>query len=73
MAKMVTIKGLVPELTEQTIVFSEAEKRILREAHAICKRTGELQTQLIESDGDEDDGRDNPYEWARIYLSQVLE
>lgn len=56
---------------EWGIRFSQAEIAILEQALEILSKAGDLQTEGLRRSGAEDDGSDNPYEWAAIHLRQI--
>jgi len=72
-------KALAPEYRTWGVKLTKAEINALKAASDILLKAGELQTRVIEEDAynpegaEEDNGRENPYEWARIYIDEALE
>ncbi len=54
------------------IKLAPNEISILQKANTICERAGELQAEVLKRQGHEDDGDDNDYTWASIYLGNIL-
>lgn len=59
-----------PEYAERQVQLSPAEKSILHDALLICEKASELQAAInrLESVPDEY----NDFEWARIYLADIM-
>ena len=65
-------RAVAPELASYEVTLNKTERASLEEACRICERAGELQTKALEHMGTEDDGSENDFEWARIYLANIL-
>lgn len=62
---------LAPDLREWKVQLTGSEIEKLKAARNICETAGKLQASILEKMGIEDDGRDNGFEWARIYLDSI--
>jgi len=67
------VKLVSPDKRDWHVKLNKEETAILQKAYAICEKAGELQTEVIKRYGDEDDGSENDYSWASIYLYYVLD
>ena len=65
------IATLKPEWAERTVQLTQAEKATLRVALQICAEAGELQAKINQAQ--EIPAENNDYEWARIYLADILD
>jgi len=77
MAEIIDVTDLIAklitsDLNEWRVKLSPQEVAILRQAMEICDKAGELQSIVLKKKYGDDDSRDNLFEWARIYLDNIL-